>query len=253
MSDPEMARAAPATRRSLARRWAIVAGLAIAALALFGASAWVASQDAQARRLQHEGERAEGTVVLVDAQLVGRGNIPNGSVVVRFDVDGQSQEQSIYVGGKVTDYQRDQAVTVVYDDADPTRVELLGVVTRGPGLPVVPPLIGGVVLAGMAIVAGRHAGQIGRAVRGEPWHAAPARLVQQSRSVAFRQGTRTLVVLSLPEGELAVEPIGLGRVDPTFEPEAWIAGLGRRTMALSVPGGGHVVAVHARRATRAGS
>src|SRR6185436_15750068 len=102
------------------------------------AAAWVAAEDAQARRLQHEGERADGTVVVVDAQLVGRGNIPNGSAVVRFDVDGQSVEEPIYVGGKVTDFQRDQAVTVVYEDDEPSRAELLGIVTRGPGLPVVP-------------------------------------------------------------------------------------------------------------------
>jgi hypothetical protein len=253
VSDPELARALPATRRSMARRWAIVATLAIVGVAAFAAAAWVAREDAQARRLQHEGEQAPGTVVAVDAQLVGRGNIPNGSVVVRFDVDGQSEEQSIYVGGKVTDYQRDQAVTVVYDDDDPTRVELLGVVTRGPGLPVVPALIAGVLLSGMALVAGRHAWLIGRALRSGPWQPMPSRLEQQSQWLAFRQGTRTLVVLSRPEGELSVEPIGLGRVNPTFEPEAWIAGAGRRTMALAAPGGGSVVAVHSRGATRAGS
>src|SRR6185312_16341599 len=168
-----------------------------------------------------------------DAQLVGRGNIPNGSVVVRFDVDGQSVEEPIYVGGKVTDFQRDQAVTVVYEDDEPSRAELLGIVTRGPGLPVVPALIGGVLLGGMALVAFRHALLIHRAIRHDPWQPVPSRLVQRAQSVGFRQGSRTLVVLSLPGGEVSVEPIGLGRVNPTFEPEAWVAGVDRRTMALA--------------------
>jgi len=250
MAPVDLARSAPATRRSLTRRWAIVGALVLLAVASFGAAAWVASQDAQARRLQHEGERADGVVVVVDAQLVGRGNIPNGSVVVRFDADGQTLEQSIYVGGKVTQYQRDQAVTVVYDDADPTRVELLGVVTRGPGLPVVPPLVVGVVVLGMAVVAGRHALQIRSALRRGPWEPLPSQLVQQVQSVGYRQGSRTRVVLTAADGPLTVDPIGLGRVNPTFEPEAWVAGRGRRTMALAAPGGGSVVAVRA--AGRAG-
>ena len=240
----------PATRRSMARRWGIVAVLALVAMGSFAAAAWVAAEDAQARRLQHEGERADGTVVVVDAQLVGRGNIPNGSVVVRFDVDGQSVEEPIYVGGKVTDFQRDQAVTVVYEDDEPSRAELLGIVTRGPGLPVVPALIGGVLLGGMALVAFRHALLIHRAIRHDPWQPVPSRLVQRAQSVGFRQGSRTLVVLSLPSGDLSVEPIGLGRVNPTFEPEAWVAGVDRRTMALAAPGGGSVIAVHRRGAAR---
>src|SRR5258705_1656758 len=104
MPPPDLARSRPATRRSLARRWAIVAALLLVAAASFAAAAWVASEDAQARRLQHEGERADGVVVAVDAQLIGRGNIPNGSVIVRFDADGQTVEQPIYLGAQVTEY-----------------------------------------------------------------------------------------------------------------------------------------------------
>jgi hypothetical protein len=247
MAPVEPARSVPATRRSLTRRWAIVALLVLVAVASFAAAAWVASEDAQARRLQHEGERADGVVVVVDARPVGRGNILNGSIIVRFDADGQTFEQPIYVGGKVTQYQHDQPVTVVYDDADPTHVELLGVVTRGPGLPVVPALLLGGLFLGMAIVAGRHAWQIRGAVRSGPWVRLPSHLVQQAQSVGYRQGSRTRVVLTTIDGPLTVDPIGLGRVNPTFEPEAWVVGLGRRTMALAAPGGGSVVAVRTGR------
>jgi hypothetical protein len=248
--SPELASVASATRRSLLRRWLIVAALAGSAVALFVLAGWVVGQDAQARRLQDSGERAPGTVLAIDAQLVGRGNIPNGSVIVRFEVDGTPRDSSIFVGNAVTDYQRDQIVTVVYDDTDPSRVELLGVVTRGPGVPVVPPLGLGVLSLGMAIVTGRRAWKIHRAVRRGPWLAVPSRVVQVAGESGRRQGTRTLVVVETRDGELTVEPLGLGRVTPDFEPEAWIAGLDRPTMALAVPGGGHVIAVRARSSRR---
>ena len=75
----------------------------------------------------------------------------------------------------------------------------------------------------------------------------PSHLVQQVQSLGFRQGSRTLVVLTTTHGPVTVEPLGFGRVNPTFEPEAWVAGLDRRTMALARPGGGSVIAVRARR------
>jgi len=97
----------------------------------------------------------------------------------------------------------------------------------------------------------RHAREMDALRRaGDPWQPVPSRLVQRAQSVGFRQGSRTLVVLSLPSGDLSVEPIGLGRVNPTFEPEAWVAGVDRRTMALAAPGGGSVIAVHRRGAAR---
>src|SRR4051794_22610123 len=247
MTSADLARSVPATRRSMARRWAIVAALVLVAAGSFAAAAWVASEDAQARRLQHEGEQADGVVVVVDGRPVGRGNILNGSVIVRFVADGQTVEQPIYVGGKVTEYQSGQPVTVVYDDDDPTRVELLGVVTRGPGLPVVPALLAGVLALGMAVICGRHAWQIHGAVRSGPWVPVPSHLVQQVQSIGFRQGSRTRVVLTTRDGPLTVDPVGLGRVNPSFEPEAWVAGLDRPTMALAAPGGGSVVAVRAGR------
>lgn len=250
MTAPDLARVVPATRRSLARRWLVVVALVVLVIAMFGTAGWVAMQDARSVELQRQGEQADGTVVAVDAQAVGRGNTPNGSVIVSFEVDGRSQDSSIYVGGGVVDHQQGQAVTVVYEETDPTRVEILGEPSRGPGVPLVPPLLAGAVFAGMAVVAGRHAWQIRRALGREPWLVVPSRLVQVAQSVAMRQGSRLLVVLETTEGEIVVEPLGFGRVDPTFEPEAWVAGLDRRTMALAAPGGGHVISVRLRSSGR---
>jgi hypothetical protein len=137
-------------------------------------------------------------------------------------------------------------VRVVYDASDPTRVELLGVGGSRGGVPVLVPLALGTMLAGMAFVAGRHARRIGRVVRNHPWRPVRSRLVYVPQTFGFRQYSRTLVVLETPGGAVTVEPVGLGRVDPTFEPEALLAGLGTATMVLAAPGGGHVVAVRSR-------
>jgi hypothetical protein len=235
----------PATRRSLRRRWLVVVALAVVAAALLALAGWKAHSDARSVALQRDGVQADATVQAVLARPTGRGQIPDGSVVVRFEAD-QPRESTIYVGGAVTDFQAGQPVTVVYDPSDPTRVELLGVKTSGPGVPVVPPLAGGLLLLAMALVAGRHAWRIGRVVRREAWQIVASRLVQVPQTFAFRQGSRTLVVLETAGGEVTVEPTGLSRVDPTFAPEACVAGLDARTTVLAARGGGHVIAVRRR-------
>jgi hypothetical protein len=145
---------APATRRSLQRRWLVVGALAVAGLALLLAAALRARSDVHAVALQHDGATAGATVVAVDAQPTGRGRSPDGSVVVRFDAAGQSRDASVYVGGAVARYQVGQQVTVVYDPADSTRVELQGITTAGRGIAIVPALVIGALLAAMAVVAG---------------------------------------------------------------------------------------------------
>jgi hypothetical protein len=236
----------PATRRSLRRRWLIALALAMTAAGLLALAGWKANAHARASALQHDGVRTDATIVAVLATPVGRGRVPDGSVRIRFDAANQSLESSVYVGGAVVDYRPEQEVQVVYDPSDPRRVELLGVTTFGPGVPVVPPLAAGVLLAAMALVAGKHARQIGRVVRKEQWQPVKSQLVQVPQSFGFRQGSRTLLVLETPGGAVTVEPVGLSRVDPTFSPEAWVAGLDAAPMVLAAPGGSHLVPVRRR-------
>jgi hypothetical protein len=171
-------------------------------------------------------------------------------VVVRFDAAGQAEQQPIYVAGAVADYHQDQAVQVVYDASNPARVQLVGVVVSNRGLPAVIPFLGGLLLAAMALVAGRHTLFVWRVVRNSPWRSVDARLVQVPQSVGMRQGSRSVLVLDTPDGPLPVEPVGLSRVDPSFEPQTWLAGFGTRTMVVGAPGGRHVVAVRPRRKGR---
>jgi hypothetical protein len=217
--------------------------LFVAACGLFVMAGWTVRSDNRARSLQREGVRTEATIVAVDARPVGRGRFLDGSVRVRFAASGQSQERSVYVGKSVGDYQLNQQVTVVYDDSNPAHVELLGVTMSGRGVPLVLALAGAVLLAGMAIVAARHVRHIALVVRHEPWEAVRSRLVRVPLTFGLRRGSRVLVELETSSGPVTVEPIGLSRVDARFAPEAWVAGLGTKTMVLAAPGGGHVVPV----------
>lgn len=252
MRGPELAIIVPATRRSLRRRWliALVPALAAAALLVLAASAYF--EQRRSEELQRHGTQADATVVAVNSKPTGHGKVPNGSVVVRFDVGGQVLERSIGVGRNVVGYQTDQGVKIVYDPSHPTRVELLGRSTDTNAVPPLAALIGAAIFASMAVVAGRHARQISGVVRREPWQVVPTQLVQVPLSFGFRPGSRTLVVLDTPSGRLTVEPIALARVDAAFTPEAWIAGLRIDTavspgvMVLAAPGGGHLVPVRAR-------
>ena len=88
----------PATRRSLRRRWLVVAGLAVLAGALLITAANQQRAGPHRAALQRTGVTADGTVISVDARPVGRGRFPYGSLVVRFDAAGQLQEQPVAVG-----------------------------------------------------------------------------------------------------------------------------------------------------------
>jgi hypothetical protein len=241
-ADLELALAAPATRHSLRRRRAFVAALALGAVVLLALAAVVARRDASVVALQQDGVPADGVVVRVVSQPSGRGQVPFGSVVVRYDVAGADVESTVWVGSGVSSYRVGQAVPVRYDRTDPTQAALQDVVPPPPGLPVVPPLVLGVLLAAMSVVAGRHLRQIVAILRVEPWVTVPARVVQVPQSYGFRHGSHAMLVLVAPDGEIGIEPIGLNRIGPDLEPEVWVAGLGSPRLVVAVPGGGHVLA-----------
>ncbi len=246
MAGLAVAMRTPATRRSLRRRWLIVAAVALAAAAVLVVAGMARRADTRAAALQHDGTRAPATVVSVDNTPFGRARLADGPVEVSFEAAGQSRQATVDVGGAVDAYTAGQAVDVVYDPADPGRVELVGVPPQRRGVPVAPPLILGVLLAAMAAVAGRHAAQIAHVLRHEGWLFVRSRLARDARTAGLRQRARTLVIVDTPGGPLTVEPLGLSRVDPGFAPEVWIAGLGARTLVLATPGGGHVVGVRRR-------
>jgi hypothetical protein len=219
------------------------------------------------RSLNQHGEQADAIVTEVDRRTVGRARTADGSVRVRFEPaapsrsgappDGSSGADAgeipakvvtevdavVDVGAAVAERTVGETVRIVYDPSDPSRVALVGIDRPRRGLPAVVALGLGSVLGVMAALARRRAWRIGRVVRREPWWPLGSRLVQVPQSVGVRAGSRTLVVLDAPLGSLVVEPVGLGRLDPTFAPEAWAAGLDGPVTVLAAPAGGHVLEV----------
>jgi len=239
----EVAIATAATQRSLRRRELIAAVPVIGALLLLTLAALTARADSRSQRLQHDGSQAAATVTAVDARVVGRSREANGSVTVRFDVDGVPHAATIDVGGAVGGFEVGQRTSVVYDPDHPSHVEIVGLASSHGGIPLWAPLLGAAVLAAMAIVASRRAWHVRKVVRSAPWRPVPARLVEVPYSVGFRERARFVLSLDAPGGPTMVAPSGLGRVDPSFVPVTWLAGVGGRHQVIAAPGGGHVLAV----------
>jgi uncharacterized protein DUF3592 len=232
-----------ATRRSLRRRQLLAVLPALGAVLLLAVAGSVARHESRSRQLQRDGVQAPANVTAIDSRSVGRSRQPDGSITVRFDVEGDPHEATIDVGDAVAGFQIGQQATVVYDADDPSHVEVLGLGAGRRGIPLWAPLLGAGVLAVMAAVAGRRAWRIGRVVRSAPWRPVPARLVEVAYTVGFRERARLVLALDAPSGRMVVAPSGLGRIDPSFVPETWLAGVGGRRQVIAAPGGGHVLAV----------
>ena len=98
-----------------------------------------------------------------------------------------------------------------------------------------------------ATIAGRRAGRIARVLAHEPWRPVPSQLQAFRQDLGFRVGSAQTVVIEGSAGTVAVEPEGLARTDPSYAPEAWIAGPRSGALVLAAPGGGRVVAVRVMR------
>jgi hypothetical protein len=236
-----------ASRRSLRHRWFGVLVIATLALSLFVAAAATVIDKAEETALETNGTRVAATVTRIDAQPVGRARSLDGSVKLTYAASGRTIESAAYVGAAVTDYAPGDVVEVVYDGADPSRVEVLDARSSGRDLPALAFVVAGLLVTAAAVAAGRLALLIRRHLRSHAWQPVPTRLVQVPQSLGFRQGSKTFVVLELLEGPVTVETVGLSRVDASFAPDAWLAGRGTTTMVLAPPGGAHVVPVRERR------
>jgi hypothetical protein len=98
-----------------------------------------------------------------------------------------------------------------------------------------------------AVVATRHVLALRRLLASQPWTPGPARIEQVPVGAGNRGGTPVVVELDTPDGTKMMEAIGLNRVDPGIEPEAWVVGLPGSRVVVAVPGGGHAVYLRAVR------
>jgi hypothetical protein len=122
---------------------------------------------------------------------------------------------------------------------------------RRHGIPVMVPLTFSLVLAVSSFVAGRHAHLARRVLRANRWVAVPARVVAVPYSSGTAQRSQSvLAIRGLDDRSILVQPLGLRRLDPRFEPVAWTAGAAGRRFVVSPPGGGRVLCVEEVRTKR---
>jgi hypothetical protein len=220
----------------------MAAAPAVAGAALLLVGGWTARAAAHRDDLQHHGARAAAEVLSVESRPVGRSRTATGSVVVAYDHDGRRIETVVPVGTAVSRYRSGQELVVVVDPDDPSRAQVPGVVPPAPGPPPVLALVAGTFGLVAAVVAGRHVHLLAAAVRRQPWLEVHARLVRVPASFGWRRREQVLLQVDAPDGARLLEPLGLNRFDPAFEPHSWMAAdAGRRTVVVARPGGGHLV------------
>jgi hypothetical protein len=126
-----------------------------------------------------------------------------------------------------------------------------GDVTRRHGIPLMVPLTFAVLLAASSFVAGRHARAARRVARANRWVAVPARVLAVPYSSGTAQRSQSvLAIQGLDDRSILVQPLGLRRLDPRFEPVVWTAGAADHRFVVSPPGGGRVLCVEEVRTRR---
>src|SRR5438045_1604041 len=116
------------TRRSLRRRWLVVAGVALVAVTSLAAGVLRLAASRTDRSLGDWGVRADATVVEVVSRTVARDRTPDGSIRLRFQPSGAGPRGALVdVGRAVGGYQQGDTVRIVYDPSDPSRIALVGV------------------------------------------------------------------------------------------------------------------------------
>ena len=208
--------------------WGIVAVLALVAIVSLVRGGWRGAwwpEDAQARRLQHEGERADGIVVVVDAQPWVGATSPTARWWCASTSTARAwRSRSTSAGRSPTSSATRPYRRVRRRRTQPSRAAgRRHPGSRPPG--GAGPDRRGRCSAGWPLVAFRHALLIHRADPARPVAAGAVapRAAGRSRWASGR-GRGPSSCCPSRSGELSVEPIGLGRVNPTFEPEAWVAG-----------------------------
>jgi hypothetical protein len=238
----------PATRRSIRRILLFGLCLLAAALVLLGLSVWVWVGDRANHELQRDGVRSAATVASRSIRYVGRDRQPVGSITVMLDKG--TARPTIPVGTQVLHFHTGQHVTVVHR-AGGSEYQVLGIVPDVSGVPLAVPLVLGVVLAGAAFLSSRHGRLARRVTKAHRWVAVPATVVEVPYSTVRRQRSQSvLAIRGLDDRSIIVEPVGLRRLNPTFQPVVWTAGVADRRFVVSPPGGGRVLCVQEVRRAR---
>src|SRR5689334_15568563 len=128
----------PATRRSIARRVAIVSALTVTSVALVIIGLVQARAALTADSLQRDGFRTTGTIVALESQRVGpRGQYVDGTVTVRYEAAGSTHETVVDVGSDIANQRDGATVAIVVDPDDAGHAALIDETPQVGGVPAV--------------------------------------------------------------------------------------------------------------------
>jgi hypothetical protein len=242
----------PATRRSVRRFLTFGLVLLVGALLLFGLCVWLWIGDRANDELQRNGIHSRATVVERSVRYIGRERQPLGSITVDVHGAGDGARVTIPVGSKVLTFHAGDAVTVVHRPGG-SHYQVVGIVPDAHGIPLMVPLTFTVLLSVASYLASRHARLARRVTRSNRWVAVPARVLAVPYSAGMGQRSQFLLAIrGLDDRSILVQPVGLRRLNPTFQPVVWTAGVADRRFVVSPPGGGRVLCVQEVRTKRTG-
>jgi hypothetical protein len=239
----------PATRRSVRRFLTFGLVLLVGAILFFGLCVWLWIGDRANDDLQRNGIRSRAAVVERSVRYIGRERQPLGTITVA--VHGTPEGDSatphnqgiIPVGAKVLTFHVGDSVTVVHRSGG-SQYQVLGIVPDAHGIPLMVPLTFTVLLSVASYLASRHARLARRVTRSNRWVAVPARVVAVPYSAGMGQRSQYLLAIrGLDDRSILVQPVGLRRLNPNFQPVVWTAGVADRRFVVSPPGGGRVLCV----------
>ena len=200
--------------------------------------------------LQRNGIHSRATVVQRSVRYVGRERQPVGSITVDVHGAGDGDRPNIPVGSKVLGFHVGDTVTVVHRQGG-SRYLVVGIVPDAHGIPLMVPLSFTVLLSVASYLASRHARLARRVTRSNRWVAVSARVVEVPYSAGLGQRSQYLLAIrGLDDRSIVVQPVGLRRLNPTFQPVVWTAGVADRRFVVSPPGGGRVLCVEEVRTQR---
>jgi hypothetical protein len=236
-----------ATRRNL-RRYLRIARLAttVAGLLMI-TSAVLFLVHVSSLDLQTDGARSIGTVEAISAHQVGNPRIQTTFVLVTYTGSGRNIHERISLGRPTKRFRDGQQVTIRYDSAHPTLAEVQGYPSHA-GVPPVVPLLLGVIVLAFSWPGIRRAHLVQRVLSNDPWDAHHSELVEVPLAgpmVGLSNRARILLRLEGMTGVVVTAPVGIRRLNPTFAPVAWVAGYGDRLMVVAPPGGSPIVCVRA--------
>ncbi len=184
-------------------------------------------------------------------RYVGRERQPLGSITVDVHGVADARRVAIPVGAKVITFHLGDTVTVVHHQGG-SHYLVLGIVPDAHGIPLIVPLSFTVLLSAGSYLASRHARLARRVTRSNRWVAIPARVVEVPYSAGLGQRSQYLLAIrGLDDRPILVQPVGMRRLNPTFQPVVWTAGVADRRFVVSPPGGGRVLCVEEVRMKRA--